>query len=349
MNRTLAGFACFAGLLIPALFFNPSVAAGQQQPKLDSDYAVQGEYAGELTVGDQTVVFGLQVIALGEGKFSGVGFHGGLPGDGWDGSEGARVTETQIVDGELKLVSPQGTVVIKDGVGKAYTPDEQMLGTLKRVERTSNTLGAKPPEGAIVLFGDGSEDAKQAKEKYSELWTWKGKPGQVSEDGWLMQGTETLQKFQSFKLHIEFRLPYQPKSRGQQRGNSGIYLQGRHEVQMLDSFGLSGEQNECGGIYSIKKPDLNMCYPPMQWQTYDIEFHAAQFDGDKRTKDAWMTVEHNGVVIHEKVDLKKKTTAAPVDLGPEAGPIYLQDHGNQVRYRNIWLLPVDGDDAKEKN
>ena len=189
----------------------------------------------------------------------------------------------------------------------------------------------KPPKGAIVLFDGTSVDA----------WEHKGQPGKMTDDGLLVQGTASKQRFQDHKLHIEFLLPFKPKARGQGRGNSGLYLQGRYEVQMLDSFGLSGEHNECGGIYSIRKPDQNMCYPPLQWQTYDVEFHAAKYDGDKKVKNAWMSVKHNGVLIHDKVELPKSTTASPMREGSEAGYIYLQDHGNPVHYQNIWVVPMD--------
>ena len=129
-----------------------------------------------------------------------------------------------------------------------------------------------------------------------------------------------------------------PNERGQGRANSGFYSQGRYEVQILDSFGLTGENNECGGIYSIKKPDVNMCFPPLTWQTYDVDFTAAKYDASgKKTADARITVKQNGVVIHDNVALPKATPAAPVAEGPEPGPIYLQDHGNPIRFRNIWV------------
>ena len=149
-------------------------------------------------------------------------------------------------------------------------------------------------------------------------------------------------KFQSHRLHIEFRLPYQPQDGGQGRGNSGLYLQGRYEVQMLDSFGLEGDHNECGGIYSIRKPDVNMCFPPLSWQTYDIDFTAAKFDQDGRMiSKPHMTVRHNGRVIHENVELPKETTASLLQPGPDPGPVYLQDHSCPVRYRNIWVVQVN--------
>ena len=164
------------------------------------------------------------------------------------------------------------------------------------------------------------------------------KNAKISEDKLLIPRADSIQRFGSHKLHIEFFLPFKPKAKGQGRGNSGCYLQGRYEVQVLDSFGLEGRNNECGGIYSIKAPDLNMCYPPLSWQTYDIEFTAAKFKDGKKVEDARITVLHNGVKIHDNVKLPKRTTASPLPESPEPGYLHLQDHGNPVRYRNIWVL-----------
>jgi len=109
-------------------------------------------------------------------------------------------------------------------------------------------------------------------------------------------------------------------------------------VQILDSFGLDGEDNECGGIYKIARPRVNMCYPPLAWQTYDVDYTAARYENGRKVANARITVKHNGVLIHENVELPHATTAAPVAEGPDPGPIYLQDHGNPVRFRNIWLI-----------
>jgi len=132
-----------------------------------------------------------------------------------------------------------------------------------------------------------------------------------------------------------------PMAKGQGRGNSGVYHSGRWETQILDSFGLEGRDNECGGIYSVSKPRLNMCLPPLAWQTYDVKFTAAKFDASgKRTAWARITVKLNGVLVHKDLELAKDfTTAAPINSplkGPE-GPIYIQNHGNPVVFRNIWV------------
>ncbi len=145
------------------------------------------------------------------------------------------------------------------------------------------------------------------------------------------------QAFTDHKIHLEFRTPFMPKERGQGRGNSGVYIQGRYEIQVLDSYGLEGEWNECGGIYKVAKPLVNMCAPPLQWQTYDVTFRAARVDENGEVlEQPRITVIHNGVVIHD--DLKLKTTPGGVNYDlKKAGGLYLQDHGDPVRYRNIWV------------
>jgi len=149
----------------------------------------------------------------------------------------------------------------------------------------------------------------------------------------------TKDKFKDFKLHIEFRTPFMPEARGQGRGNSGVYLQGRYEIQVLDSYGLEGRDNECGGIYQVGAPMVNMCLSPLQWQTYDITFQAPRFDASgNKTEDAVVTVVHNGVTIHDRRKLPGPTGGAMDGNVAEPGGIYLQDHGNPVRFRNIWLV-----------
>ncbi|MEI6534862.1 MAG: DUF1080 domain-containing protein [Verrucomicrobiaceae bacterium] len=290
----------------------------------DEDFLIQGEFTGE----DSGKKMGVQIWAQGDGKFEAVKYQGGLPGDGWDGDrstvsrmKGERVAGEKTVKFEQpdkKAVADGQSFSVVDGKG-------QPVATLKRVARQSPTMGAKPPQGAVVLF-DGKDAAHFP-------------DGKVTPEGLLEQGATSSDKFGDCTLHVEFMLSFKPFARGQDRGNSGVYVQGRYEVQVLDSFALEGKDNECGGIYSIAAPKQNMCFPPLVWQTYDIDFTAAKYDAaGKKTTNAKMTVKHNGVTVHENVDLSHSTTAAPVNEGPEPGPLHLQNHGNPARYRNIWFL-----------
>jgi hypothetical protein len=293
--------------------------------KVDRDYAYQGEYAGDINYEGSEVALGAQAIAMGKGEFRLVVFVGGLPGDGWDRSE-TTVSDGALEGDRVVFSSDGGRGEIKDGSLAIISPEGKLRGKLGKIDRRSPTLGAKPPEGATVLF-DGTTAEHFLK-------------GRMSDDKLLAAGATSKRRFLDHQLHIEFRLPYQPENRGQRRGNSGIYLQGRYEVQMLDSFGLAGKNNECGGIYTIKEPDVNMCFPPLAWQTYDIKYTAARYDGDgELLKKPRVTVRHNGVLVHSDVELPsdKPTRAAPLQPSPEPGPVYLQDHGDPVRYRNIWV------------
>lgn len=290
-------------------------AAGTEDP----DFLIQGEYRGE--------TMGAQVVALGGGNFDVYILEGGLPGVGWEPGKartvvkGLRKEESAETDGF--------TVALKEGFLTLKTPDGT-LRKLTRINRESPTLGAKPPEGAVVLF-----DGTNADE-------WEN--GKMI-DG-LLQATNVTSKrtFAGYKLHLEFRTPYMPAARGQERGNSGIYHSGRWETQILDSFGLEGRDNETGGIYSVAKPRLNMCLPPLAWQTYDVDFTAAKFDAEgKRTAWPRISVRLNGISVHEDLELTKDFTAsAPlkVPINSPEGPIFLQNHSNPVAFRNIWIEPI---------
>lgn len=321
MKQSLIPSCLFVVFCLTGLAFAQEPRPEADPAKANADYALQGEYTGEL--GDMKLA--AQIIALGDDAFEVVGYMGGLPGGGWDGKDPERIQVKRAEDSSITfakdevtgVLSKEGLTLTQEGIGKI---------DMKRLHRTSSTLGKKPPEGAVVLFDGTGVDAFEK--------------GRMTGDGLLMEGTKSKQKFQSHHLHLEFRTPYKPKARGQGRGNSGVYVQGRYECQVLDSFGLAGKHNECGGIYSVKDPDENMCYPPLTWQTYDIEFTAAEFDGDgKKTANARMTVKHNGVVIHDDIEVPKSTTASPLKEGADPGFLFLQNHGSPVRYQNIWVVP----------
>ena len=245
-----------------------------------------------------------------------------------------KLTEGEVIYGRNARISRGGFV------GKL---DEPVSGVyvMKKVERLSPTLGKKPPKGAIVLFDGSNTDSWlgfDRKTKATRPCGWELVEDDAMEivpgSGWAM----TKKNFGDIQVHLEFRTPLKPTATGQARGNSGVYFQGRYEVQVLDSYGLTGEDNECGGIYKIAKPRVNMCAPPLQWQTYDVTFRVAKFDKKgKKTSDASITVAHNGITIHKNVVLPETTHVAPFDEVPGSGPLVLQDHGNPVRYRNIWI------------
>jgi len=133
-------------------------------------------------------------------------------------------------------------------------------------------------------------------------------------------------------LHIEFKLPLEPRNRGQGRANSGVYLADRYEVQVLDSFGLTHTCGDCGGLYNVARATVNACLPPEVWQAYDITFRAPRLDGNGEVKELpRITVLHNGVKIHDDVEI-------PMNRHRAKGPIQLQDHGHKIQYRNIWVL-----------
>ena len=310
--------------LATAVSLNGAVADKPEKPKPPTfltveaagpDYSAQGEYLNDWG--------GAQVIALGDDKFRLVTYKGGLPGAGWDKEtksevEGKRDGEKIVFKGkdDYKAELAGGKISITTASGGPYT--------MEKTSRTSPTLGAKPPKGAVVLFGGGNADE----------WI----DGHLDDRGLLAAGSTSKRKFQNFSMHAEFLLPFKPLGRGQDRGNSGVYLQDRYEVQVLDSFGLKGEDNECGGIYTKARPAVNMCFPPLVWQTYDIDFEAAKFGADgKKTRNAIATVKHNGVVVHDKFEINGSTGGGQPE-GPTPGPIQLQGHGNPVFYRNVWVV-----------
>jgi hypothetical protein len=290
---------------------------------VDADFAFQGEYLGTSNEDEKV---GFQVIARGAGKFDVVRYEGGLPGAGWQRKD-PKGDYHAIRDGERVTLQQGENHVgsIKDGRLVYEEPNRRVVA--ERIERKSETLGLDPPDGAMILF-DGTD-----LEHFQD-----GKMNEEKKTLWAGATTEPLPTG-PVKIHLEFLLPYMPYATGQARANSGVYLHDCYELQVLDSFGLKGETNECGGFYRVKVPDVNMCLPPLQWQTYDIEFHPPVYENGEKVESAVATVLHNGVVIHEEVELKKTPGRRPEGPGPR--PIHLQAHGNKVQYRNIWVDPLD--------
>jgi hypothetical protein len=191
---------------------------------------------------------------------------------------------------------------------------------------------AQPPEGAILLF-DGKDTSKWSNAK-------------VTEDGCLLAGAVTKDKFQDFTLHLEFMMDGEVSEKN--AGNSGVYLQQRYEIQILNTAHKKPPgKGDCGAIYKFKAPDQNAAKPPREWQTYDITFQAPRWDGDKKTQNARISVLHNGIPIHNDVEVPNKTGSGKPE-GPDPGPLYLQQHGNRVLFRNIWILESKKENGRGK-
>jgi hypothetical protein len=338
----LAGLAFAAAALLGGQ--GKGVWTDAADPTIPVDFKLQGEFSGDK--------LGAQVIALSGGAFQAVLYPGGLPGDGWDGKsriimDGRLEGEKAVFkagEGQKKYLAqkpeefsatrkfpPEGQKAWSGeataGSLKVKTDDGKTLD-LARATRKSPSMGSKPPEGAIVLF-DGTNTEE-----------WKG--GRLDKaTGFLnTDGNDILskRKFSNYTMHVEFMLPYRPEGRGQGRGNSGFYQVDHYELQILDSFGLDGLNNECGGIYTKAAPKVNMCLPPLAWQAYDVEFTNALSTDGKKTKNAVITVKHNGVVIQENQEITGPTGGHRSDPEGTPGPIKLQGHGNPLQFRNIWIV-----------
>ena len=216
--------------------------------------------------------------------------------------------------------------------------------SMERVTRLSATLGALPPSGAVVLFNGADFSAWKSQGK-TESMNWRllrsGAMEINADEGVARHGLQSVKAFKDLKLHLEFRLPLLPHNVGQKRANSGVFIHG-YEIQILDSYGLEGYENECGAFYKFKAPSVNMCAPPLQWQTYDIEYKAARFDASgKVTSWPSFTVFQNGKLIHQNLEMNFEThNKDGIRTKPpsEALPISLQHHGAAVQFRNIWVV-----------
>lgn len=201
--------------------------------------------------------------------------------------------------------------------------------------------GAPAPSDAIVLF-DGKDLSKWSGSKGAA--TWKVENGYME----AIKGAgdiRTKDEFGDCQLHLEFATPSMPNAHSQDRGNSGVFLMGRYEIQVLDCFeNQTYADGQTGAIYSQSPPLANACKKPGEWQSYDIIWEGPRWDADgKLTKPAYVTVIHNGVVLHNHKELLGDTPHRAVGKyhkHPPTGPIQLQDHGNPMRFRNIWVRPL---------
>jgi hypothetical protein len=239
-------------------------------------------------------------------------------------------------DEQVEQMSIDGVLVHETDPAKQPQPVVITPGTAS----TQDQPGL-PPSDAIVLF-DGKDLSNWTAENGSPT-KW------VVEDGAMISTKKsgmvrTKQEFGSCQLHVEFATPTPAEGEGQGRGNSGVFLMGMYEVQVLDSFGnQTYPDGQAGALYGRSKPLVNACRKPGEWQTYDIIFHRPVFENGKVVKRATFTVLQNGVLIQDHYELSGGTLWAGEHAVTEyvphgdKGPLELQDHGNPVRFRNIWI------------
>ena len=307
---------------------------------------VMGQWEGKLRGGDGAErILEAQIVAEGGEGYRAVMR---LASDGaWNAGEstGRRKGQTVVFSGSLDLGQGsgggcrlQGQVDSAGFSGTCAASGSTARFSLTRMERRPPRLGAKPPEKALVLFDGTSLEGWVQRDGQPAGWS-------LREDGSMEVARGNILTRRSFgdvRIHLEFRTPLMPDARGQARGNSGVYVQGRYEVQVLDSFGLEAMDNGCGAVYRIAAPRVNASLPPLQWQTYEITFRAPRFDSSgNKTRNARITVRHNGQVIHLNRELPRLTPGGVSNQEGERGPLLLQDHRDPVRYRNIWVLPLD--------
>lgn len=319
---------CLVGCALPSAFAAPTAA--EMFPDQPDPFV--GDYVGRWDPSEEVnPELAAQIIALGRDTY--------------------RIRLVNKLDmrcpiiAEAEVKPKGGKLAFKDGALQGETDGHAFTGargkrsfSMARVDRQSPTLGATPPANAVVLFDGSNLDA------------WTGTEGWVVENGVLMVTPDgkyltTKETWRDVQLHIEFRLPFMPNSRGQGRGNSGVFLQDKYEVQVLDSYGLEGYYDECGALYKLSAPHVNACYPPLAWQTYDITYRAPRHDENGNLlENGRMTVLHNGVLIHNDQELKWLTEwkeEGRLKPAPrEPGPIKLQGHDNYVQFRNIWLVDL---------
>lgn len=339
MRRGRAG-AVLLGLV--SSLVGPGVL-GAQTTAPDPVDPLMGEYAGQYLPER-----GAPLKALGRVFPLGDGLYRARLTAGTETVEGTRIPEKPalklnlhgvLLKGKLPLGARLGEVEwsgMLEGGRLAASSEGRGRFELRRIERRSPTAGAKAPAGAIVLLALANGPPPLAE------WTndtWKALPGGVMAVG--KKDNSTRREFGDIRLHLEFRIPYEPAARGQGRGNSGVYLMDRYEIQVLDSFGLDMGGGDCGCFYHQARAPFNVCLPPLVWQTYDVTWRAPRFDEKGEVvRFPQVTVLHNGIKIHDRATLRRPTGGARDKRHVRTAPIRLQDHRHPVQYRNIWVVEL---------
>ena len=233
------------------------------------------------------------------------------------------------------LASALSLPVLADGHEAAEQEGPTTRGVIADIEAHER------PETATQLVGAEGHVMVPESDRQNR-WTYEDGVLTAS-DSW--DSVITPDSYQDFLLHVEFNCNDRGGDNRENDGNSGVYIQQRYEIQIQNAHGIPEDEfrNSYGGsIYRFKAPDHLVSRPAGEWQTYDIVFRAPRWDGEEKTENARITVYHNGVLIHDDVELPRKTGAGAPE-GPEARPLRLQGHSNPVRFRNVWVQPLEID------
>ena len=310
------------------------------EARKDPDFSFQGDYIGWDTKTKGKEKLAAQNIALGEGHFQTVLFKKGFPGEGWDGINKSLVSGN-LNDGRVSMIESTGNREYSAENSESFsaslqfppTGQAQYIGhiekdkmhisvdgkksVLTRIFRKSPTLGKKTPKTAVILFDQNGTD------------NWKGAKYDQHDQVILVakKKMETVQKFDSYRLHLEFMLSFSPSKRGQKKSGGQVSLSDNIKIKLLDSYGLEGLRDECGSINSLFAPSVNACFPPCSWQTLDLELKKST--GAENESSAFLTVQLNGTEIHKNLSLNKPKS-----------PIVLEGNENEIQFRNIWIEKI---------
>jgi hypothetical protein len=371
LKRLTLGIAACAGFAFAQSDYLPfprtSWPAGIQ-----TAFEIQGEYFGRTSLGDR---LGAWVVSRNQSstgtapnRYGFVFLPGGLltlPGDtvygGWDkvtkwqgsGTGSSAIMITTLADGKNFTLGTSGTSPATTSTGGVTVDSVGGTGVnrviyghtstgatfaLNRVVRLSPTANLRPQAGwgATSWFDTATASADLSK------WQTQDNAPTLYQSTYLLRGSKTINSLAHGRgyLHIEFMTCFNPYQTGQNRSNSGVYLQGKYETQVLDSYGLAGLNDEFGGIYTVRAADINAALPPNTWHTYDIYFtpRSSGVAGDVAGA-AYMTVYANGVKTQDSIPCPNVTTAGLSGDMLVNAPMYLQNHSNNVIFRNIWFVP----------
>ena len=257
----------------------------------------------------------------------------------WTSEANTPVELTGFIEtsGMLRLIGPGTEALLAPrGAMEMKSPRQAILNRVA----VGNILEKPRPEGAVVLLDKNSKDLSAFRSLAGRRGTWKLSDGIVESAPPGAGSLTTADNYTDLQIYLEFRIPYNSEALGQMRGNSGIIIANLYEVQILDSFGLDPKENEAGGVYHVAPPSINMAAPPLEWQSYLIDFTAPRYSKDgKKIQNARVTVWHNGVKIQDNTEIPYKTSNMKPDMMKGPQPTSIQEHNNRIQFRNIWILP----------